>query len=538
MIFSKCHIRRINIVKRFILIAFVLVIFILLCSCRKSTGGFSLNLLKERIYKFYKNHKIEIFNWIKPIFIMFIIYFVGIISIIRANFYYVDDMGRNFSGYSDYGIAFSRYLSDLIAPIIHTDSYLMDISPLTQIIAVLFIAVASVIVLRLITGKSKFSFFEYVSVIPLGLSPYFLQCLSYKYDSPYMALSVLAAVFPLLFYNKKKIIYAFVCIVGMLIVCTTYQASTGIFPMLVILIALIRWHKKEDSKKILEFLILSALWYVVALIIFKLFLVIPIDSYVSTTMPPIPLLIPKVLENFKNYIFTIIADFRIEWIILVALILISMVYVVTHHSKQHKFVALLVSIASLIIMLLVSFGIYLLLEEQNFTPRTMYGFGVLIALMACVIAAVPKAIPAKLICLSLSWMFFVFSFAYGNALFVQKTYIDFRIQRAIDDIIDLDIIHNSNDAKNITIQIAGGVGNSQIIRNMPQDYQILNRLVPITFREDWSWGNVGFSKYYGLNDIIWNDSIDLTKYNLPVLEDNIYHTIKGNEKYILLELKE
>ena len=67
---------------------------------------------------------------------------------------------------------------------------------------------------------------------------------------------------------------------------------------------------------------------------------------------------------------------------------------------------------------------------------------------------------------------------------------------------------------------------------------MLNRLIPITFREDWSWGRAGFSYYYGLHDIKWDDTIDLTTYDLPILKDDIYHTIRGNEKYILLELKE
>lgn len=37
------------------------------------------------------------------------------------------------------------------------------------------------------------------AVVPLGLSPWFLECFSYKFDSPYMALSVLASVIPFIF---------------------------------------------------------------------------------------------------------------------------------------------------------------------------------------------------------------------------------------------------------------------------------------------------------------------------------------------------
>lgn len=525
--------------RKFFLIMLILLVCVSLCVFWKCDERFSSKLVKERTHALFKIYKQEILHWIKPTVIMFMIYFVGILAIVHANFYYIDDLGRNFSGYRGWFSVYSRYVSDLLSPFIHGDIHLTDISPLTQIIAVLLISMASIVVLHLITEKKKFSFFEYVSVIPLGLSPYFLECLSYKYDSPYMALSVLSAVCPLLFYKKGKSIYALACILGTIIMCTTYQASSGIFPMLVIVLALVKWNRKEEIKSIFKFLISSMLWYVAALLIFKLYLMVPVDdSYSNTTMPPLLRLIPTVLDNFKTYFYLIITDFKIEWTIAVVLICLSMVYIMVRDSKQKKGIALFVTIVSLVIMIFMSFGIYLLLEQLAFPPRSMYCFGAFIAFVACVVATAPKAVPSKLICLCLSWVFFAFAFTYGNALFVQKTYTDFRIQRAIDDIVDLEIIKSKEDASDITMQIEGSIGYAQSIRNMPQDYQMLNRLVPITFCEEWSWGRYGFSYYYGLHNIKWDDSIDLTTYDLPVLEDNIYHTIKGNEKYILLELKE
>ncbi len=525
--------------RSFIFTMLILLVCIFLYICKDGVKALSLKMCNESIQAIWEKYKKEAVQWIKPTVTMLIIYLVGIVAIIRANFYYIDDLGRNFFGNSGWSPVFSRYISDIISPFLHADTYLTDISPIPQFLAVILMAISSVIILYLITGKKKFNFFEYAAVIPLGLSPYFLECFSYKYDAPYMALSVLAAIVPVLFYKKGRIAYALACITGTLVMCTTYQASSAIFPMLVIVLGLMKWNRKEDYKSIFEFLISSALWYALALIIFKVFLMIEIDShYVSTPQGSALQLLTLAFDNLKQYIFTILVDFKIEWTIMVILICLSMVYVMVRDSKQHKFGALVLTIISLAVMICISFGIYLLLEKQKFSPRSMYGFGVFIAFVACVVVTAPKAIIGKLICICLSYVFFMFSFTYGNALFVQKTYTDFRIQRAVDDIMDLDIIRDGEDASNITMQIEGGIGMAQAIRNMPQDYQILNRLVPITFRGDWLWGRRGFSYYYGLHDIKWDDSIDLTTYDLPVLEDNIYHTIKGNEKYILLELKE
>ena len=139
----------------------------------------------------------------KPFIIIFIIYCIALVPIVRANFNYIDDLGRAVYGYSDFEY-FSRFSASYLSKLIHTDTHLYDISPLTQIIAALIISLASVITLHAFAREKKISPVSIIGVLPLGLSPYFLECFSYKYDSPYMALSVLSSVFPLLFINEKK----------------------------------------------------------------------------------------------------------------------------------------------------------------------------------------------------------------------------------------------------------------------------------------------------------------------------------------------
>ena len=73
---------------------------------------------------------------------------------------------------------------------------------------------------------------------------------------------------------------------------------------------------------------------------------------------------------------------------------------------------------------------------------------------------------------------------------------------------------------------------------MPQDYQMLNRLVPTTFGgTDWYWQQEYFYSYFGLKNVKWDVTKDLTTYDLPVIKDTMYHTIKGNDEYVLIELK-
>ena len=99
----------------------------------------------------------------------------------------------------------------------------------------------------------------------------------------------------------------------------------------------------------------------------------------------------------------------------------------------------------------------------------------------------------------------------------------------------MDII---NDERITNIQIKGSIGNAPNIRNMPQNYDILNRLMPITLGDSsYVFAFSQLAYYYNLNNLRWSHTFDFTSYDLPMLKDNYYHTIKGNDKYILIILK-
>lgn len=63
------------------------------------------------------------------------IYLVGISAILRANVNYVDDIGRVADGYRGWE-NFSRFISNGLSTLMHTDNYITDISPMTQLLAI------------------------------------------------------------------------------------------------------------------------------------------------------------------------------------------------------------------------------------------------------------------------------------------------------------------------------------------------------------------------------------------------------------------
>lgn len=462
------------------------------------------------------------------------IYLLGISAILRANYYYIDDMGRALLGYKQFDF-FGRYIPQYFTTVLHADSYLTDISPLPQLIAVVILAMAAVTVLYLVTGRKEFTAIEYVSTIPLCLSPYFLECLSYKYDAPYMALSILASVAPVLYYKRSNLIYFVSVFVGMLAVCMSYQAASGIFPMFVVLMAFLQWMDNVEWKVIVRFVLISIGGYLAGMLFFMLFIMKPKDSYVSNSLPSAVNFLPLTVAHFKQYYKHVVKDFKMEWLAMIALLCFGFVWASVRNTKRNKWVTAFLSGLTILAFLALAFGVYPFLSKPLYDPRAMYGFGAFICFTAMPVVTRKHSVCFKVVCAMLCWCFFVFGFTYGNSLHAQKMYTDYRIAAVIHDLDELDILDEVN-AK--VYQFEGDIGFAPEIAHMPQDYEILRRLIPETFGDSSSyWRSFRFYTYFGLKNAIWDDDIDLLEYDLALKKDSIYHTIYANDESVLIVMK-
>lgn len=112
-----------------------------------------LQRIKQNVYELVCRKGYEYRFLMKPTGILAVVYMLAVSAILRANYYYHDDIQRACWGWPNWG--FSRHVSNLLSKFLHAGSYLTDISPLPQILAVLVIALASVLCIYLITGKKR-----------------------------------------------------------------------------------------------------------------------------------------------------------------------------------------------------------------------------------------------------------------------------------------------------------------------------------------------------------------------------------------------
>jgi len=474
----------------------------------------------------------------KPLILMFVIYLLGILTLIRANFSYNDDIGRSIVGMREW-YNFSRYVTVFLSYIFQPEISLTDISPIPQLLAAFILACSSVLLVYVL-GNKKITVVKLLASIPLGLSPYFLECLAFKFDAPYMTLPILSSIIPFLFIDRKRA-FVFASVGSLLIMCMTYQALSGVYLLIAIMLGFQDWNsRKKSNKEILSFLGTAAFAYGFALLLFKFFIMRSTGTYVSTEMLPLPQLIPGLLSNIKNFAITVNADLGVVWKAGIALVLLFFIVQSIRQSAQTKFFSFLLSILVLILAFIASYGIYSLLTTPLYHPRALSGFGIFLAIV-CIYAVSRNGIKSTgIVVLALNWCFFVFAFSYGNALADQARYAEFRITLFLNDISHL---YPNSNSEELSIQLENSIDFTPSVKNIAKQYPVIERLVQKRFGKDDGniWDGYYYRRCFGFtckSNISWKEGyIDFRTLNLSVVADTYYHTIQSDGKHILVTLK-
>ncbi|MGQ7687613.1 glucosyltransferase domain-containing protein [Streptococcus suis] len=454
--------------------------------------------------------------------ILFGIYLLGISALLRANVYYNDDNWR-FSGGSRGWDDWSRFFTERSSIYFFGGKFAVDVSPYSQILAVAILALVGILLLGLLYKRKAFTIWEVVALVPLGLNPFFIVNLSYKFDAPFMAFSLLAAVFPLVFRFASARWYVLACFLGSLLVMTSYQASFGIFPMLVILLLLRMWQEKGWHKELGGFLWQSLLGYGAGTLYFYLVVMIaPRKDYLDVSIPAFSEIPEFLLKNYTAYFSKGLDGFTPLWLITTFVILGS--FLVCFISKKRNLLGFSLPLVSLVLMLLLSFGFYPILVEPQTHTRAMYGLAVVVVLCGVVLVEQGERPVFRLPILVLAYSFFIYSLVYGNSLTVSKDYKDFRYQLVYEDLIHLPQFKNR---ESVEVYFPEKTPVPPALRKQFLAYPMLE----ISYKEYWERGK--------LNDFIIEEIIGgIPDIQLPMLVDTYYHTIYGDDKTIIIKWKE
>lgn len=492
------------------------------------------------------------------------IYIIGCLALFRSNFRYADDQSRIAFGYIGWRTD-GRYVSAILAPIVNMSSYLTDISPVSQILALVFCAAGAILSSCAILKTHTLSLLDVISLIPVGLSPYFLGCLSYKFDSPYMGISVLFSCLAILYLERSPKVQLPVTVLCLLISACTYQASLGIYPILVSALLLHAYCSRRNSRELLHLFAKAVISFAAALILYvAALIVLGNNPFTQTEGLSQGSPFSRSLSNYQAYWKLIRSDIPGTWLFLACLNILIFYIIYVMALKGKRFLRFLLPLAYLVLTFVFAFGLYPFLASENiYSPRSMYGLGIFLSMINLGITHHPEIhtdlkMPLRAVgCLAtvlLSWSCVVFAASYGNALYEENYYMNTRLNALLDDLKDCKQL---NSGKTITVQVTGSIGFAPVLRNGSDqisrregqaysgllrtsraDANLIQRLMIMEYLSSSDSIFTDFILYYYCDlPIQRNSDVDLTEKNLPVLIDNVYETIRGDDSNLLIELK-
>lgn len=483
-----------------------------------TTGEQIKNSIKHTLYTFLKSIYEYKILFISVLITLFLIFF----KVITANFYYADDMWRNAAGSRSW-IGFSRYISEFLSILIHTNIKLSDIAPFTQFITIIIMAF-SIFLICYVINNNRYSVLAILAVSITFVSPFFSENFSYRFDAPYMALAVLFSAIPFLFIENRKA-FIFISIISLILTCFSYQAGLSIYIILAIFLTLRKILKNDRLSDYGILVFDSLISFIIALVIFKLFFMNAMsnsdDDYFSTVIK-----LSSVPQNLINYFNIILTDFgNIILKSLTFIAFVSCIFVLVKNSLCNKWLAFIAVISGFVLSFVLSTGPYIIFERPLLTYRTFMGFNLLIALIVFILIE-QKFL--KFLTIAVFYCCVIFQFVYGNCLTEQKDYQHFRSALIAKDIGELAV-----SEQNIEIKFQNKVGLCDATKISRHNYPILDKIITQIPSENSIWNENYFTNF----NLHFKNNVSLDKINMNLVKSSIYHNIYQNENKFIVELK-
>jgi hypothetical protein len=423
--------------------------------------------------------------------------------LLLADRYHVDDWGRSVLGYYNWKNP-GRPFADSLMHAVDNGFPFTDCSPIPQLFALLFVALAAVFAgKRLGSGPAMVTG---AAALALGANPFFLANLSFKFDSLPTSIGLLLAVCAALItdlFEQRPVIALIVGTAFLYATLCFYQPCLNAFFVL-ITFEIARGQKALISPgKLARLLVLELSQAFLALLIYG-FVVAPHVkgeySLEHSSLVSVNNFLPALWRNFTDFWSQVpeaaAGNLRLPLFAVPALAFILSFAIGVRYIAKYWKVSLasrLLSLGSLIALLagfiLAPPGVLILLESTSGGPRTYVGFSVLLFACACYLISILRTIKfsdSLIFCLTAISVFpiVIFAATYADATKTQKNY-----EAHIADLITADLLGLPEVDKSTHLTILGDVGYAPNIRHLYlKKYPFLSQLLPIDLKSDASGG--------------------------------------------------
>jgi hypothetical protein len=409
--------------------------------------------------------------------------FVYVLPLILADYPYIDDNWRSLSA----GMAWSeqgRLFTQLFYNLLTFGNAAPNIFPLPLLIATLAMASA--------LTRLAFHYYPQPTIacclvpLPLWYNPFFLQNLSYQYDGPAMALSLVAVIYAITFRHASRALQWLVPALLIALALGLYQISLNVFLGLCCLELLRGANHRMAWPQLWQVIggklaqvTMGWLLYSVSAVAFMSQDRALLLNWAAAPLLQLQINIGRVLEKV-----VLLFHGGFTWVF-AALLLCAMAGAVQvgrkvlerQDSAAKKVLIGLLCVLTLPVVTLLVSGVTLIFRDFNEGARTLMGFAVLLVLLFYLshlaLAQLHERLPLLLAVPLLAML--SLSYAYGRVLTVQKTFATsalFSLQQDITSHASL------RDAKRIYLSVTYSdhwlLGAAGSFRQMPVLHYLLN----------------------------------------------------------------
>lgn len=312
-----------------------------------------------------------------------IFFFLIIMSfqIISSDIYYMDDIFRHvlwYSGWSGDG----RPFADIFYNIISFENSIVDMHPMPLIGSMLFFSLTMYYYAKNNNIASTYIYIVSCSVIIIN--PFFVSNLWFRFDGPFMVLSICFAIIPFCCHIKNKLMKLFFSSFFVFMALGLYQTSINVYLGFVFieLIMEITNKKISDSIKQLSHRFFSA---IIAILAYKFTTskIYQMNDYASAYSKTIGLDyngLTTLIRNITIAFEGLNAALLSFWIYIIPCAIVGLCVLIkkTHNHSKTSLIMTLVSIVSLFIL---SFGVIIFSNNMVVYPRVYLGFGCFLFLL-------------------------------------------------------------------------------------------------------------------------------------------------------------
>ncbi|MGC6570048.1 glucosyltransferase domain-containing protein [Streptococcus parasuis] len=491
-----------------------------------------MNEIKKFI-DWQRTNKFQI-GFVAAIYLLFAIYLGSI------NYYYIDDIGRRLDGTTGFAQHYARYFAEYASHLVQGDSHLTDLGLTTYILSALILTQISSLVIYIVNSEETISWVTAFVSIFIGLNPFGLELFSFRFDTPYMMFSLLFVIIPFLWFKTNQKLYALSSIIGIFLMFNSYQASSGIYIMLVIFLGLLEFAKELDFMRHFQFLLSSAAYYGIALVSY--FIEMRMNPQLlsrgeNTSIASLTELPAAIVNNTRVYFETYQNELPNLWKFCILILIVVFILQLIFSARKSRVFLFFISLMYLLMSAVLSFGVYIASTATLADDRPRYAYGLAILVGVIVIYVVSKRnqrflnLVGKLVAIVLTYYTLSFSMAYVSALDNQKT--DFEMQAAV---LSTQINTYLTDENNLVF-INRFLEDSQAYVNATTNYPILDNLVPSN--QAVYWPNVMWYNSITHSNINFQgfdfSTVDLSTFEL--LQSNYNFDIYRNDYQLYVYMK-